>query len=201
MRKYFYLILAILLASVLAAGCTSNDGSGVQEVKAQESIPSTESNAAQEQTTSPVKGSFKNPASIGETIVLAAPGGTYEVSAADVKRSNEANYLIKSANEFNSEPADGYEYLLVKARVTLTEGDDPVSLGSSDFKIFCNGVEYKDTWEVLPNDYIEFSSGQIMPGATKEGWLQYTVPTGQEAVLSFQPNMFDESTAYISLGN
>jgi hypothetical protein len=39
-----------------------------------------------------------------------------------------------------------------------------------------------------------------MPGATKEGWLQYTVPEGQEAIFSYQPNIFDSSTAYISLG-
>jgi hypothetical protein len=68
--------------------------------------------------------------------------------------------------------------------VAFTEGDDLTYLSSSDFKVFCNGVECKDTWLVLPKSYIEFGRGQVMPGATKEGWLQYTVPEGQEAILA-----------------
>jgi hypothetical protein len=84
--------------------------------------------------------------------------------------------------------------------MAFTKGNDPTSFDDFDFKVFCNGVEVKRSYETLPKDYIEFGTGQIMPGATKEGWLQYTVPKGQEAILSYQPNMFDSSTAYISLG-
>jgi hypothetical protein len=32
---------------------------------------------------------------MGETVVLAAPGGTYELSIAGVKRGNEANFAVK----------------------------------------------------------------------------------------------------------
>lgn len=108
--------------------------------------------------------------------------------------------MVKSANEFNSDPASGYEYLLVKTKVVYTKGDGPQGIGSFGFKAFCDGVECTETWEVLPNDYIQFNSGDVMPGATKEGWIQYTVPAGKEVILCFQPNMFDKNTAYISLG-
>lgn len=200
LRKYLGFIIFILLASVMAAGCASTDGSGVQEVKAGENTPDTEDNTPQEQTAAPVKGSFQNPATLGETVVLTCTGNTYEVSVTDVKRGDEANYVVKSANEFNSGPASGYEYLLLKPKVVYTKGEGPEGLSSDEFKVFCDGVEYQETFEVLPNDYIEFGYGDVMPGATKEGWIQYTIPAGKEVIVSFQPNMFDESTAYVSLG-
>jgi len=201
LKKYTYLILFILLASVMAAGCASDtDGSGVQDVKASENTSNTEDNTSQEQTATPVNGSFKNPATMGETVLLTSTGNTYEVSVTDVTRGDQANYVVKSENEFNSDPASGYEYLLVKTKVVYTKGEGPENLGSSEFKAFCDGVECTSSYAVLPNDYIEFNSGDVMPGATKEGWIQYTVPTGKEVIISFQPNMFTESTAYISLG-
>ncbi|MDY0130271.1 MAG: DUF4352 domain-containing protein [Methanosarcina vacuolata] len=196
-------ILIISLVTVVAAGCASDTaGSGVQDVKTDENI---EDNASQDQVTqseqtAPVKGSFNNPATTGETVVIEATGQSYEVSVTEVQRGEKANYIVKNENEFNENPASGYEYLLVKTKVTYTKGEGPENLGSTEFKVFCDGVECTESWVVLPNDYIKFDSGDVMPGATKEGWIAYTVPTGKEAILSFQPNMFDENTAYISLG-
>jgi len=39
---------------------------------------------------------------------------------------------------------------------------------------------------------MEFSYGGVIPRATKEGWIRYTTPTGKEAIICFQPNIFDE---------
>lgn len=200
MRKYAGLIIFILLASVMAAGCASTDGSGVQDVKANENTPNTEDNTPKEQTTPPAKGSFNNPAAMGETVVLTSTGNTYEASVTDVTKGDQANYVVKSENEFNPDPASGYEYLLVKTKVAYTKGDSPTSISEFNFKAFCDGVECTSSYAVLPNNYIAFGTGDVMPGATKEGWIQYTVPTGKEVIISFQPNMFTESTAYISLG-
>ena len=49
---------------------------------------------------------------MGETVVLDAPGGAYEVSVGEIKRGDEAHFVIKQGNEYNSAPATGYEYLL-----------------------------------------------------------------------------------------
>ena len=199
MKKYTYLILLILLASTLTAGCASDtEGSDVKEVKTD--VSSAAENAQQEQTTTPVKGSFENPAGIGETVVLTSTGNTYEISVSEVLRGEQANYIVKKENEFNENPATGYEYLLVKMKVAYTKGSGPTSMSDFNFKAFCDGVECKSTYAVLPNDYITFGTGDVMPGATKEGWVQYTVPQDKEVILSYQPNMFDDGTAYISIG-
>jgi hypothetical protein len=161
-------------------------------------------NVTQEENQSTVntlgKGSFKNPAMKGETIVLTSTGKTYNFSVSDSKRGDQANYIVKKANEFNENPASGYEYLLVKTKISYTKGDGSENLDNTELKVFCDGVECTRSYAVLPSDYIEFNSGDVMPGATKEGWGVYIVPIGKEAIFSFQPNMFDESTAYISLG-
>ncbi len=184
---------------MLAVGCASDtEGSGVKEVKTEAS--SAIESAPQEQTATPAKGSFDNPAGIGETVVLSASGNEYGVSVSNVSRGEQANYIVKSENEFNENPATGYEYLLVKMKVAYTKGSGPTSLSEFNLKAFCDGVECKSTYAVLPNDYITFGTGDVMPGATKEGWVQYTVPQGKEVILSYQPNMFDEGTAYISIG-
>ena len=159
-------------------------------------------NVTQEENQSTVnmleKGSFKNPATKGETVVLTSTGKTYNFSVSEIKRGDQANYIVKKANEFNENPASGYEYLLVKTKISYTKGDGPENLDNTQVKVFCDGVECTQSYAVLPNDYIEFNSGDVMPGATKEGWIVYTVPIGKEAILSFQPNMFDSSIAYIS---
>lgn len=201
MKKYTYLILLILLASTLTAGCASDtEGSDVKEVKTD--VSSAAENAQQEQNTTPVKGSFENPAGIGETVAFISIGSTYEIlgSVSEVLRGEQANYIVKKENEFNENPATGYEYLLVKMKVAYTKGSGPTSMSGFNLKAFCDGVECKNTFAVLPNDYITFGTGDIMPGATKEGWVQYTVPQDKEVILSYQPNIFDDGPTYISIG-
>lgn len=52
----------------------------------------------------------------------------------------------------------------------------------------------------MPDNYQEFTTGNIMPGGIKTGWLTYLVPQNKEVILSYQPNMFSDNAAYISLG-
>jgi hypothetical protein len=202
------LILFTIGLMVAAAGCTSSDGSGVKDVKPSENTPAASENTGAAPAATPeatpaktpeVKGSFNNPASIGETIVLTSTGLTYDVSIIDSIRGDKANHLVKSANQFNEEPAAGYEYLFVKTKVTYAEGKKPDDINYLYFKAYAAGVETQQPSIVYPNDYVKLASGNVMPGATKEGWIAFTVPKDQEIVIAFQPNMFDESTAYISL--
>jgi ABC-type Fe3+-hydroxamate transport system substrate-binding protein len=89
-------ILLITGLMVAAAGCTSSDGSGVQNVKASEDTSIIENSNPEEQTTTPVKGSFKNSASMGETVVLAAPGGSYEYQLLMSKEERSKFYCKES---------------------------------------------------------------------------------------------------------
>lgn len=201
MKNYAYSILFILLASVLVAGCTSGiNKDAVLGVKSSETPQNETVEATKEQTAPLVKGSYQNPAGVGETIVLSTSGTEFEVTIKEVKRGDDANYLLKSEDELSEKPSTGYEYLLVKANVAYTKGDGPTSIDPYNFKPFCDGVEVSQNFGVALKDHTEFSSGLVMPGAQKEGWIGYIVPTGKEVILSYQTNMFDDGTAYISLG-
>lgn len=201
LRKYTGLIIFIFLASVVATGCASSDGSGVQNVKTSENTSNVENAAPEEQTTPAVNGSYEKPASMGETVVLTSTGNTFEVSILDAIRGENANYLVKSTNEFNEVPASGYEYLFVKAKVAYTEGKDPKDVSYLNFKAYCDGAEVQQPSIVYPNEYMQLATGNLMQGANKEGWIAFTVPQGKKVVIAFQPNMFDEGTAYLSIGN
>ena len=154
----------------------------------------------EEQTTLAEKGSYENPASMGESIVLTSDDNTYEVSILDVIRGDKANNLVKSANQFNEEPASGYEYLLVKVKVAYTEGKDPVDISYRDFKVYADGAETTQPFStVYSNEFIKLDTGNIMPGGNKEGWVSFTVPQDKKAVIAFQ---HDDSTAsYLSIEN
>jgi hypothetical protein len=122
------------------------------------------------------------------------------VSIEEVVRGQKANSEIASANMFNEEPSSGYEYVMVKAKLEYVDGNDPASTGSWDFKAYSDDVELETSYVVKPDNYKEFTMGDIMPGGTKTGWLTYSVPQNKEVIMSYQPNMFSSNVAYISIG-
>jgi hypothetical protein len=117
----------------------------------------------------------------------------------EVIRGTDADYIVYQENEFNDKAAPGDEYMFIKAKVAYTKGSDARYIGSSNFKLFCEGVERVESWAVIPNSYQKFPSGDVMPGGTKEGWLVYTVPQGKEVIVSYEPGFLDDRF-YITLG-
>lgn len=148
-----------------------------------------------------VKGSLKNPAGINEVVTLESTGSTYDFSVVKVIRGTQADSTVRGANEFNEKPATGYEYLLVDMKVAYTKGQNAVYMSNLDFKAYCDNVESKSSFAVLPKDYITYDGGNVMPSGVKEGWVLYTVPQGKEVIMGYQPNMIDGNTAYITLGS
>jgi hypothetical protein len=147
------LFLLLVIAFVVAvAGCSSdNNGRGVQQVKnstepqtsPQQQATTQQQATPQEQATPDVKGSFKNPAEINDTLTLESSGSTYDFSVVKVVRGDAANYIVKNANQFNENPPTGYEYLLVDVKVAYTKGENSVYLSYLNFKAYCEGVECK----------------------------------------------------------
>ncbi|MFW6002546.1 MAG: DUF4352 domain-containing protein [archaeon] len=126
----------------------------------------------------------------------------YAFSINDVLRGEEANNIILSENMYNDEPPSGKEYLMVNVQVEYREGDGKTSISSSDVSIFASGEEVEENYAVLPNEYEEFSvTGEVMPGATKNGWMTYIVPSDKNIIVEYQPNMFIDKAGYIEIPN
>lgn len=151
-------------------------------------------------TTTEANGSnFNNPVSMGETATVTCNDRTYEVSLVDSIRGAKANKLVKS-DILGIDPDPGYEYLLVKAKVHYINGEGPANVNYYHFKAYGDGVEMKQYSVGYPKECPQLASGDFMPGATKEGWISYTVPVDcRQIVIACNPGALDPSTVYLSI--
>ena len=194
--KFTFLI--ILALTLLVLGCI--DEGGIEEVQDASSVTE-KATSTPTPDAPPEIGSYNNPAEIGDVITLSSFGDTFKVSVIDVVRGQKANSAIAAENMFSEEPISGYEYCIVKVQLEYFEGDDATMTSSYDFKAYSDNVELETGFVVMPNDYPELTTGNIMPGGIKTGWLTYLVPQNKEVIISYQPNMFSDNAAYISIGS
>lgn len=189
------------MASMLAIGCVEENS--IQEVKSANS-PSTgvtQSKSISTPTPPPQKGTYNNPASVGEIIVLISSGKTFEVSATEVIRGKVLNDAIALENQFNDKPQSGYDYAAVKVQIKYSAGEGSESYLGSPFSAFSEGIELDDPRVVTPKKYPELSTGEFMPGAIKTGWVFFTVPQNKDVLIRFKPNPFIDNTCYINIGS
>lgn len=188
-----FLLLSLMIA---AAGCSSNtNGNGVTSVTpAQTTTPDPGATSA--------GGSLNNPANITDTVDITSNGNTYYLGVVNVMRGVEANNTIANANGYNEKPTPGYEYMIISLGVDYVNGNKSnVTINPLDFKVYSKGTECNRSNNViLPNNVQQMSATEVMKGRAMGGVLVYQVPQNQEAILSYQPNLSDSSTAYISLG-
>lgn len=184
-----------MLASVLVAGCSSDTSNNSDE-----NSQNTGAVSSKGQSTSLYLGSLENPAGIGDSVTVSPNDEEeYKITINKFKRGDDANNMVKSASPSNRIPAAGHEYLLVKANVAYTKGEDKVMLSRSTFMACCDDKIEQSKSVELPEDYSEFS-GWSNPGEQKEGWIVFEVPTGKDVIIKYKPSVSQEKSAYISLG-
>jgi hypothetical protein len=92
------------------------------------------------------------------------------IRISQVIRGDQANAMIKSANMFNSEPDNGYEYIIAKVAFSLltSQDDKAVSASSYNFKFYSgNNEEYKSPLVVL-DDKLE---KDLYVGGNADGYI------------------------------
>lgn len=139
-----------------------------------------------------------NPASVGTTLpftvkdILSDYGGTLNIQ--EVIRGEQAWQMIHEANMFNDEPAAGYEYMLAKAKVTITrnaKADTAVDLWNGDFTLVStSGTAYDNQSVVTPDPKIDAS---IYAGSSNEGWVVFMVKKNDESPLIAFERKYDGS--------
>jgi len=100
------------------------------------------------------------------------------VTVTQIIRGAEAWSMIQDANQFNEQPKDGYEYILVKIKVTMNSVKDDAAfdMASYEFQSFnADNAEYNNMTSVVTPD--PTLDGQMYAGATKEGYLVFEVKT------------------------
>ncbi len=192
-------VIAIIIAFILAIGCVEEGG--IKEVKSTNSPSSDVTQSKPINTPAPQKGTYNNPANVGEIIVLQSSGKTFDVSVNEVVRGKVLNDAIATENQFNEEPQSGYDYAAVKVQIKYSTGEGSESFLGTEFSAFSEGVELDNPMVVAPKIYPKLSTGELMPGGSKTGWIFFTVPKNKDVLIRFKPNPFLENAGYINIGN
>jgi hypothetical protein len=99
---------------------------------------------------------------------------TAEMKVTEIIRGAKALEMIKAANQFNSDPKEGHEYLLAKIyfKVNSCEKGNYTINNFLVKSISTSGKEYDTVFPVSPEP--KFDS-KLYPGASVEGWSIYEV--------------------------
>ncbi|WP_130862427.1 stalk domain-containing protein [Bacilliculturomica massiliensis] len=131
--------------------------------------------------TKPVNAAFSrsNPAPIGSPQAISVKSYTEQYTATikvnSVLRGYEAWVKIRSANQFNDAPPEGYEYILVNATVTAdaVADDGSLDVNKYDFAAYSSSnAEYATQATVVPEPALD---GKIFTGGSQTGNLAVLV--------------------------
>lgn len=149
--------------------------------------------------------SRKNPAPVGteQTVAVERLSDEYtaKVKVESVERGSGAWEKIKAANQFNSKPEEGKEYILAKVSISVSNvtGDKAVSVSEYMFDCFsAEDKEYADmTFVVTPSP--DFG-GDIYDGGELTGYIAFCVDKNDAAPkIVFERNYDGTGGAWFSI--
>lgn len=117
----------------------------------------------------------------------------------DILRGDAAWQWLAEANSFNDPPPEGWEYLLVKLRISNRHtGADPVSLGmhvTGDSNVVHFGF---DAGVTPPSPSLET---YLSPGGESEGWDAFRIRTGESSLMLVLQDFdnYEEDEFYLAL--
>lgn len=167
-----FLVALLLLALFFTLSACNFDGAKVADKTAtvKPNATPTATKAAEN-----VLGSRKNPVPVGTEATAEVDNylNKYSVTIkiTQVVRGEEAWNLIHEENQFNDEPAEGFEYLLVKVwvRVNNVKDDEAVDVNDYSFDAFTGKNEELDRVIVVcPKPSLD---GKLYAEAETEGYL------------------------------
>ncbi|HWJ80049.1 MAG TPA: hypothetical protein VNR61_18450 [Niallia sp.] len=114
---------------------------------------------------------------------------TIDLSVENVVRGNEAQSQLKKMNEFNEDAPEGYEWVLVKAKVKVVDSE------TEDHPFTIDGIMYfkfvSESGDVYSGDIVGTTepdfSFEMYKGNEKEGYIAGLVKKGEKANLEYDP--------------
>lgn len=152
-------------------------------------------------------GAFTNPIPFGEEAKIKESlydedyethKGTIKVTLAEVLRGEEAWNLLYTASEYNQGAPEGHEWVVVKAKITLTDTDDK----SLTYRVYDSFIPYdatggrihqQDLYAENPEPQLD---GNIAKGQTIEGYFSFIAQPEQSIILEYKGN---SSVTYFAL--
>lgn len=192
MRK---VMMGLTLGSALLVGaCGDIDEKNDRPVTSQEEKPEASADTKAEKKEEKAVGVRSNPLPLGDTITTKVAiyddnfnsyAANLDLTIAGITRGEEAWQQILAENQFNSEPDEGMEYVLVKVEALLKDAeteDDSYNLSSFSFKtVSADGKEYPHVMVVVPSGL----DAKLYNGGATEGHVIGQVRVGEDFFLSF----------------
>lgn len=159
-----------------------------QETGQEQTAETPQPAATEKPETSGELGSRKNPAKIGDPVIINVKSinsgtGSITMTMTEVIKGEAAWEMIYAANQFNNQPTEGMEYILAKFNVTFdkdTSGSDmPLETNRFDFDFSTTDFNVSSCASVvLPEPQFDL---KLYEGATGEGYVAFLSPIGEES--------------------
>ncbi|MBI4396025.1 MAG: hypothetical protein HY548_02950 [Elusimicrobia bacterium] len=169
---------ALMLSMLLFFGCSKKEENKVDQL--------TGTNITQASAPGESK---ENPLLYGQSLTI-PEGWTITITGYD----SDAWPAIQAENIYNTAPASGYKYIMVKVKISNASAQSP-SNPWPDLNLRLVGsenVEYKsfDTSNVLPG---KFPDGDLYTGGMAEGNIDFQVKQGETGLILFSRFSSDQT--------
>ncbi len=178
-------IIFVMFAATIACG------SGEVEVNPPPLVQDIEMQAADTATpqateTKPVGSARSNPAPVGSEVITIG-----NMSFIVLEFTQSATDIVMAANQFNTEPEEGQEYVLVTIQSTCLKGsDDKCSINPWDFNMIgSKGIEKDSQWFIAGLDGL-LEAGDFYGGTSLSGILAFIVDSGESDLLLVYEELF-----------
>ncbi|MFC4799556.1 hypothetical protein ACFPA1_09315 [Neobacillus sp. GCM10023253] len=194
-----FLVSLVIILALAACGQDTKEVAVKDTAAAKQEQPKKNEEKKQEQTVSKL-GSRTNPVPFQKTATvddeLYNDAGEsfpikFDLTMEEVTRGDAAFQKLKAMNEFNEPAPEGYEWVLVKAKVKFTESktqDLSFNIdGIMNFKMVSEGgdIYSGDAYATTDPDF----SFEMYVGNEKEGYIAGLVKTGEKAQLRYEELM------------
>ncbi|WP_455716349.1 hypothetical protein [Anaerosporobacter sp.] len=192
-KKCYCILIFILLLFSLCSCSKTNKNNGTNNNLNANNAPSTDSNnnntnntttnttEPPQQNSTPI-GTRTNPLPFNTTVLFNGNDTLFdkyqaELTLLDVVRGPDALAMVLDANEFNSEPAEGKEYLLAKFKIRAlsSEDDAMIDINNASFSLVSEDGTVYDSFISISD--INPSLREMYAGATMEGYACFEVNT------------------------
>lgn len=130
-----------------------------------------------------------------DPLPAAATGTTanWEVQIVESVRGGKAWEMLRVANQFNDPAPEGFEYVIVYARLTSRHTDGAThKVYATDLQLTGDGLRrYSKADGVPPAPVLD---AEVRAGETAEGWTVFLVPRGEASLIVIVDVLSDEGT-------
>ncbi len=134
-------------------------------------------------------GSRTNPFPLNEVFLgKAKDSWFFSLQITEVVRGDKATEMVLSANSFNDEPDEDFDYMLIKAKLIYLENTNPdeiFDINENDFGTVSNNLILDNARGVEPKPQFDC---ELFVGGTCEGWVILNVYKDDPAPLIFFEN-------------